>query len=222
MLAFNLEHDDQYWYLDNRATVHVIGTKSNLHSIDRGCAMIFTSSGCWIMTNSKPTTIVSEGVRNSATWLYRLSVLSKPTAPPQLTPPQLEANLTEQGNTILLHRRLRHINFHTFYNLSMATHVKGIPYISLIKPFCHECIQGKSTKAIAPKESTTRALNKHYLLHTDLCGPCSQTSQSNSRYFFTIIADYRRMTWVFFLKNKSSTFTKFKGFHAYIEGEGQH
>ena len=38
-----------------------------------------------------------------------------------------------------------------------------------------------------------------------------------STYFLTFIDDFSRKTWVYFLKNKSETFSKFKEFRGFVE-----
>jgi len=44
-------------------------------------------------------------------------------------------------------------------------------------------------------------------------------SIGGSCYFLTFIDDYSRKTWVYFLKQKSETFAKFKEFKALVENQ---
>lgn len=55
------------------------------------------------------------------------------------------------------------------------------------------------------------------MLHIDICGPLSTRSLADSRYIFTITNDYSRFTWLFFLKHKSETLSKFRQFKATVE-----
>jgi hypothetical protein len=48
------------------------------------------------------------------------------------------------------------------------------------------------------------------LVHLDLYGPLQTQSISGSFYFLTFIDDFRRKIWIYFLKNKFDTFSKFK------------
>ena len=54
-------------------------------------------------------------------------------------------------------------------------------------------------------------------MHTDICGPMQVPSLGGSIYFLTFIDDFSRKTWVYFLKYKFETFSKFKEFKAFVE-----
>ena len=47
-------------------------------------------------------------------------------------------------------------------------------------------------------------------IHSDLWGPSKYPSMGGARFMLTIIDDYFRKLWVFFLKNKSDVFATFK------------
>ena len=55
------------------------------------------------------------------------------------------------------------------------------------------------------------------LIHADLCGPMKPLSLNSSRYFFLIVDDYTRMSWVYFMKEKAKAFKKFVEFKALVE-----
>ena len=57
------------------------------------------------------------------------------------------------------------------------------------------------------------------LIHSDVFGPVKQISIGGMRYMVTFIDDFSRYVWVYFMKEKSETFTKFKEFMEKIEGE---
>ena len=54
-------------------------------------------------------------------------------------------------------------------------------------------------------------------IHYDVCGPIPSISLSGYEYYVTFIDDYSRKTWIYFLKNKSKVFRKFKEFKSLIE-----
>jgi hypothetical protein len=56
-------------------------------------------------------------------------------------------------------------------------------------------------------------------VHTDLVGPTRTKGLKGERYFMLLVDDYTRMTTVFFLKNKSEDFEKFKIYKEMIENE---
>ena len=55
------------------------------------------------------------------------------------------------------------------------------------------------------------------MICSDFCGPMSSTSLSGFEYCITFIDDYSRKKWIYFLKEKSEVFEKFKEFKALIE-----
>jgi hypothetical protein len=55
-----------------------------------------------------------------------------------------------------------------------------------------------------------------------LCGPLSSPSFSGCNYFLTLINDFSRCTWVYFLKLKSEVFDKFLAYKALVEKQYGH
>ena len=55
------------------------------------------------------------------------------------------------------------------------------------------------------------------MIHADLCGPMKTPSLNGSRYFFLIVDDYKRVSWVYFLKEKAKAFQKFVEFEALVK-----
>ena len=64
--------------------------------------------------------------------------------------------------------------------------------------------------------STSKAFE---LLHMDLFGPTTYTSNGGNKYRFVIVDDFTRYTWVFFLIDKSDVFATFKIFIKRIRNE---
>ena len=54
-------------------------------------------------------------------------------------------------------------------------------------------------------------------VHSGLWGPSREPSIEGSRYLLTIIDDYSRKVWVFFLKSKDEVFREFKDWKTMIE-----
>jgi transposase InsO family protein len=57
------------------------------------------------------------------------------------------------------------------------------------------------------------------LIHADLVGPLPTTSLQGSRYFVVFTDDHSRKSWVFFLKSKAETFSKFCYLKSIVERE---
>uniref|UniRef100_A0A0V0HMV8 Putative ovule protein n=1 Tax=Solanum chacoense TaxID=4108 RepID=A0A0V0HMV8_SOLCH len=94
---------------------------------------------------------------------------------------------------------------------------KDLPEISLSKEVCESCQMGKVHRKSFPKSATWRATEKLELVHTDVCGPMQASSLGHNKYFVLFIDDLSRMTWVYFLSNKSQVFSVFKKFRAFTE-----
>ena len=47
-------------------------------------------------------------------------------------------------------------------------------------------------------------------VHSDVWRPTRELSLSGSQYFFTFTDDFSRKVWVYYLKQKSKVFAKFK------------
>ena len=75
--------------------------------------------------------------------------------------------------------------------------------------FCEHCIFWKHKRV---KFSTSFHTTKGILdyVHADLWGPSRKPSLGGARYMLTIIDDYSRKVWPYFLKTKDDTFAVFK------------
>ena len=80
---------------------------------------------------------------------------------------------------------------------------------------CASCQYGKAHQ-LPYKESEHRSKIPLELIHSDVFGPVKQISIGGMRYMVTFIDDFSRYVWVYFMKEKSEAFTKFK---EKIEGE---
>ena len=54
-------------------------------------------------------------------------------------------------------------------------------------------------------------------VHSDIWGLVRTPSKGRAQYFMSFIDDYSRKSWVYFLKNKSKTFAKFKIWKTEVE-----
>ena len=95
--------------------------------------------------------------------------------------------------------------------------VTGLPDLKIEhEGTCKGCAKGKNIKNPFLK-SDTKTKGTLELIHFDVCGPMPPISLSGYEYYVTFIDDYSRNTWIYFLKNKSEVFLKFKEFKALIK-----
>ena len=100
---------------------------------------------------------------------------------------------------------------------NLVTGMDSYPKNQTQDTHCEACTLGKMQKTSCPKLSMHRAEKPLELVHSDLCGPMQVESTGGSRYMLTFIDDYSRYTEVYFLKNKSDVFLKFKEYTSLME-----
>jgi hypothetical protein len=127
--------------------------------------------------------------------------------------------LSQVDERWIWHKRLGHLIFDNLIKLDEKEAVRDLP--TMIKPsdpICKHCQIGKQTRVrFKTKEhSMTKSLE---IIHTYLCGPTKTKSTYGEHYFILIVDDCIRLAWVFFLKEKSKAFEKFKTFKALVENE---
>ena len=113
------------------------------------------------------------------------------------------------------HMSLSHINYKELPYVRKV--VTGLPYLKIdIEGTRKGCTRWKNIKNPFPK-SETKTKGTLELIHSDVCGLMSSISLSGYEYYVTFIDDYSINTWIYFLKNKSEVFRKFKEFKALIK-----
>ncbi|RVW87252.1 Retrovirus-related Pol polyprotein from transposon RE1 [Vitis vinifera] len=82
---------------------------------------------------------------------------------------------------------------------------------------CESCHFAKHHRSSLGPRLNKRAESLFELVHSDVWGPCPVTSQTGFRYFVTFVDDFSRMTWIYFMKNRSEVFSHFCVFSAKIK-----
>eukprot|EP00833_Pecoramyces_ruminatium_P005940 jgi/Orpsp1_1/1179972/evm.model.c7180000071638.1 len=134
-------------------------------------------------------------------FIFRLWISSTPTNFNEISRPlnllQIY-NISNNEKLNLWHKRLGHFNINSLKSKLLKFNIKSI---------CPICANSK-LKNTPYKISKSRAHSVFELIHMDLVGPISD-SIHNNRYFLTILDDFSRFGWVFFLQSKSDTFQSF-------------
>ncbi|KAE8728709.1 hypothetical protein F3Y22_tig00004111pilonHSYRG00116 [Hibiscus syriacus] len=119
----------------------------------------------------------------------------------------------------LWHMRLGHVSYSKLSVMVKKSMLKGLPQLDVrTDTVCAGCQYGKAHQ-LPYDESKFKAKEPLELVHSDVFGPVKQQSISGMRYMVTFIDDFSRYVWVFFMKEKSDTFSKFKEFRDSAEGE---
>ena len=115
----------------------------------------------------------------------------------------------------LWYRIIGHLHFIALPGLQRM--VKGIPSFDFVHDIvCRGCALGKNVKNKFPSIHT-RYKGFLYLLHSYVCGPMSFASLSGNLYYVLFIDDLSHKAWIYFMKSKSETFSKFQEYKSLVE-----
>ena len=116
----------------------------------------------------------------------------------------------------LWHERFGYLATRHLQQLSRKHMVKGLPSINFSK--------GDNTSSVDMhleeknvKGKSTRTSDVLQLVHMVLAGPFAVTSVSQGRYILTLVDDFSRFTWVYFLHHKNEVVQKLKAFKTHVE-----
>ncbi|KAL3534238.1 hypothetical protein ACH5RR_002699 [Cinchona calisaya] len=196
------ECKENVWFLDSGCSNHMIKDKSRFVELDE-----------FIKTQVK----MGNGVVVQAQGLGTIGVQNKRDGR-QLVKIHMEKNrsfpinFSYGGNQALKaqvidsswlwHKRLGHLNFRSLKVLQQKGMAYGLPKIEEKDGVCQDCALGKQHRQPFPKGVAWRVKEILELVHTDVCGQM-RTSHGGNKYFILFIDDFSRMTWVYFLKEKS-------------------
>jgi hypothetical protein len=119
---------------------------------------------------------------------------------------------------ILWTQRLGHIREKDLRLLHGRGMVEGMSNCSLDFDFCEHCVYGKQNRVGFPS-CATREEGLLRLVHNDVFVPVSVPSLGKSMYYVSFMDEFSRNTWIYFLKNKSEVFDRFKEFKALVENQ---
>ena len=123
------------------------------------------------------------------------------------------SNLSNKEGAIMLwHFRLGHPNFQYLRKL-FPTLFKNINP-KLLQ--CEICQFSKHVRSNYPIQGY-KSSHPFTMIHSDIWGPSKVKTISGTRWFLTFIDDHTRLTWVYLMKEKSETSTRFKDFHTMIQ-----
>lgn len=112
----------------------------------------------------------------------------------------------------LVHFRMGHSNAFDMQKLISRQMVSGLKLtkIDTNAKFCESCVYGKQARTSFPRNRNARSNRILELIHTDVCGPMSESAWDGSRYFVTFTDDYSRASMIDCIERKSEVFEKFK------------
>ena len=121
-------------------------------------------------------------------------------------------------DAMMWHQIMRHIGEKCLQSLQGKGMVEGMSNFYSYFDFCEYCLYGKNNQVKFPS-GVTMENEILELIHNDMFGPVLVPSLGGYLYYVRFIYDFHRNTLLYFLKNKSEVFSKFKEFKSLVENE---
>jgi hypothetical protein len=165
------------------------------------CLVTFSPHWCILQDLMMRTTI---GLGEQEDELYYLIALASEKPKPQ-TPSTVATFCRSLSSPVtfsiaLWHRQLGHLSSSILD--FMAKHLLNFPFQS--NNACHVCALAKQSQFLFFVSSIS-SIRPFELIHCDIWGLYKIASLSGVKYFLTIVDDYSKFTWVFFMHHKSET-----------------
>ena len=193
-------------YLKN--VLGVPSCKVNLMSVSRitsdlSCSVTFFPYWC-ILQDLMTRKMIGLGKQRDGLYYLVATAANKSlqatTKSPQCIPSATAHTIRPLSSTTSWHRRLGHLSSSRLG--FMAKTLLNFPLTS--NHICHVCALAKQTR-LPFSISSISSIKPFELIHCDIWGPYKIPSLSGAKYFLTIVDDFSRFTWVFFMHHKSET-----------------
>lgn len=136
--------------------------------------------------------VVASGPKVGDTWVLR--ALKEELAQ--------RAYLAKEEESLLWHRRLGHPGAEKLFLISQT--VDGVPSIRKSESLdCHTCNSTKSVRHQSRQTPSNPAMKRLERVFMDTWGPYKYPSIGGSKYMLVIVDEFSRMSWVYFMAQKS-------------------
>ncbi|RDX85071.1 hypothetical protein CR513_33793, partial [Mucuna pruriens] len=189
----------------------VLELKNNLLSLgqlqQKGLAILIQNGTCKVFHSDKGL-IMHTSMRGNR--MFYLTTFAAPK-----DPMCLQVEVVSEKETQLWHFHFGHLNYKGLNTLACKKMVIRLPSLRSPKKICTTYLIGKQQRESIPKKGSLRASKKLQVIHADISGPITPSSNSNKSF----IDDFSRKNWIYFLHEKSKAFDMFKKFKACVEKE---
>ena len=213
------------WYpRDIHRVLYVPELRKNLFSVgqaaDKGFITTYTRHSCFLTSNEGQGKVVLTGTHVNK--LYKLAlIVNRPNIVAHIATSRdtnKRRSTTRQRDTpslhlTLLHQRFGHVKHAMLVYMHAHNTVQGmtLPQHTMPGTPCEGCAVGKNARQHFPKiRSSPRAEKPGLFFHTDVCGPMSQASLGQARYFLLYKDDFSGYRFVYCIKHKSDVLDCFK------------
>lgn len=150
--------------------------------------------------------------------MTKIPLVSNNLFPIQLKYTNVASHFTSMSGEIskLWHDEYDHLIYGALKLLSKMKFVNDSPHIDQLNEVYEACQLEKQHGSPFLHKSSWRAIQPPQLIHSGLWGPIPVLSLGFSRYFISLIYDFSRKVWIYFLE-KCDCFQAFKNFKAEVE-----
>ncbi|KAE8687090.1 Beta-galactosidase 15 [Hibiscus syriacus] len=206
------------WIVDSGCSNHMTGDKQKLQNLSEynGGRVVVTADNSRLPITHIDVKVyrdvkISETPTMEGRRLESIYVISAESA---------YVDRTRKNETSdLWHMRLGHVSYSKLSVMVKKSMLKGLPQLDVRTDMVCAGYQYGKAHQLPYDDSKFKAKEPLELVHSDVFGPVKQQSISGMRYMVTFIDDFSRYVWVFFMKEKSDTFSNFKEFRDSAEGE---
>lgn len=203
MMAYTTENDkEEVWFLDSGCSNHMSGNRSCFIELDetfKKTVRLGNNTRMAVEGKGKIKLIVN-GIPYIISYVFYISERKNKL----LSLGQLH----ERGLIVLFKSNCCKI-YHPERGLLFESRMTNNRMFKLMAPpsvekrICVDCMKGKQHRDSIPNKGQWKASTRLELIHADLCGLITPTSNSNKRYFMCLIDDFSRKAWVYHLTEKS-------------------
>ncbi|KAK4406367.1 Retrovirus-related Pol polyprotein from transposon TNT 1-94 [Sesamum angolense] len=196
------ETGEATWYIDSAASNHMTYNKGAFQTLDESFKTnVKLGDNHIVKVEGKGSVAITQEKNEGAQMLSNTSPIYEP-----------HSYESTRGPVMAMAQEARSLQLPRLKNTTSKEMMTDLPQIQAVEGACEACLQGKQHKKPFPSGTSWRAKAVLELIHTDVCGPMRTPSHEQNRYFILFIDDYSRMTWVYFMREKSEVFKVFKKF----------
>uniref|UniRef100_A0AAG5DHX2 Uncharacterized protein n=1 Tax=Anopheles atroparvus TaxID=41427 RepID=A0AAG5DHX2_ANOAO len=195
-----------------RGVLYVPTLEGNMISIgklaEKGVRAVFDNTGCKLVYEN---TVVA--IADKASDMYWLRVAQE-----QVMKSVVKEHTKNCQHT--WHRRLGHRDPAILGEMKRRDLVSGLNVVNCgIRWTCECCIECKMARPPFPSVAEKTSKEVLDIIHSDVCGPMEVTTLGGCRYYMTLIDDYSRYTFVYFLKHKSEVESKIREYVKLVQNQ---
>ncbi|KAJ9537531.1 hypothetical protein OSB04_030264 [Centaurea solstitialis] len=214
MVSERIMNTSEEWILDTGCTFHMCPHCSWFHTYEKvpeGVVMMGNNASCPIIGKGTIRIRMHDGIEETSSRLVPLIERGQTVTGDVAV---ASKKMSDGDLTKLWHLRLSCMSLGGMTELSQRDLLNGHKVTDL--QFCEHCVFGKTKRVwFSSGIHTTKGPLDN--THSDLWGPARVTSYGGASYMLTIIDDFSRRVWDFFLRRKSDVFEVFRDWRTMIE-----